>query len=144
MVMWKLWLLTAGLFLIIEIFTTGFLVFWFAVGALIAMIASFFIANMYVQMTVFLISSTILLFATRGFAESVQKNTPTIQTNVYSLEGKTGKVIEDIVPVDGTGKVKIEGEVWTAKSFNDMPIPNGTNVQIERIEGVKVIVKPIY
>ena len=63
--MWKIWLVLAGIFLIIEIINMGFLVFWFSIGALIAMIASFFIDNVIIQSTIFLISSTILLFATR-------------------------------------------------------------------------------
>ena len=40
--MWQVWLLIAGLFFIGEIATVGFLIFWFGVGALIAMIVSLF------------------------------------------------------------------------------------------------------
>ena len=59
--MWKLWLIISGIFFIMEIFTAGFLVFWFGLGALIAMCASFFIENVVIQTTVFVIASTILL-----------------------------------------------------------------------------------
>ena len=58
--MWKIWLLIAGGFTVLEIFTTGFLVFWFGVAALIAMVVSFFVENLFIQASVFLISSSIL------------------------------------------------------------------------------------
>ena len=71
--MWKLWLIFSGIFLIIEIGTVGFLVFWFAIGALIAMIASFFVESVIAQTTIFIVSSTILLFATKPFVNQLAK-----------------------------------------------------------------------
>ena len=59
--MWQTWLIIAGVCLIIEIMTVGFLIFWLAIGALIAMIVSFFIDNIIIQTTVFVISSAILV-----------------------------------------------------------------------------------
>ena len=71
--MWYYWLILAGLFLTIEILNSGFLIFWFAVGALIAMIISVFTSNVIIQSTVFLIVSVILLFATRPFVQKVMR-----------------------------------------------------------------------
>lgn len=71
--MWQFWLLLAGFFLIIEIINVGFLIFWFAIGALIAMIVSIFCSNAIIQATVFLIASVILLFATRPFVRKVMR-----------------------------------------------------------------------
>ena len=71
--MWYYWLILAGLFLTIEILISGFLIFWFAVGALIAMIISVFTNNVIIQSTVFLIVSVILLFATRPFVQKVMR-----------------------------------------------------------------------
>lgn len=100
--MWKLWLIFSGLFLIMEIGTAGFLVFWFAIGALVAMVASFFIENVIAQTTIFVVSSTILLFATRGFVNKFAKTENTNKTNAFSIEGKKGKVIQAIDPIEGT------------------------------------------
>ena len=58
--MWQFWLILAGIFLVVEIATVGFLVFWFAIGAIIAMIVSFFTGSLAIQTGVFIISSTIL------------------------------------------------------------------------------------
>ena len=91
--MWQIWLIVAGFFLILEIITTGFLVFWFSIGALIAMCSSFFIENVIVQTAIFLISSTILLFITKSFVQKITKKDANVKTNVYSIENKIGKVI---------------------------------------------------
>lgn len=89
--MWKIWLVLAGIFLIIEIINLGFLVFWFSMGALIAMVASFFIDNEIIQGAIFLISSTILLFATKPFVNKVLPKESLIKTNSASLEEKLEK-----------------------------------------------------
>ena len=140
--MWKLWLIFSGIFFVIEMFTVGFLVFWFGVAALLAMIVSFFTENTIIQASIFLISSTLLLFATRPFVNKFAK-TDDIKTNAFSIEGKIGKVIQDIEPIDGKGQIKINGEIWSAQSYDGSHISQGTMVMVEKINGVKAIVKPV-
>lgn len=141
--MWQAWLILAGIFLIIEIINFGFLIFWFAIGALVAMVVSLFVKNIIVQTTIFLIVSTLLLFLTKPFVNKVLPKESAIKTNAYSIEGKIAKVISDIDPIEGKGQVKVGGEVWSAKSSNDTYISKDTEVLIEKIDGVKVIVKPL-
>ncbi len=141
--MWKIWLIISGVFFIMEIFTTGFLVFWFGVGSLIAMCASFFVTNIIAQTTIFVIASTLLLFATRSFVNKFAKTDNTSKTNAYSIEGKIGKVITTIDPIEGTGQIKINGEIWSAKSSDNVSISQDTKVIVEKINGVKAIVKPV-
>jgi membrane protein implicated in regulation of membrane protease activity len=141
--MWQIWLIIAGVCLIIEIITTGFLVFWFSIGSLFAMIVSLFTDNIIIQTTVFVISSTILIFATKPFLKKFAKHDNTIKTNVYSIIGKTGIVVADIDPINSTGQIKVDGEVWSAISDKDISIPKGTEVEIKEIKGVKAIVSPI-
>ena len=140
MAMWKIWVIAAGLFLILESITTGFLVFWFAVGCVLAMIISFFTENLIIQGTTFIISSTILIFATRKMANFFLKNDK--PNGVNSLVGKTGKVTVDIVPIDGQGQIKTGGETWSAISEDESNIEKGTEVVITNITGVKAVVKP--
>ena len=59
--MWYVWLILAGVFVIGEVLTSGFLIFWLGLGALIAMAVSFITDNIIIQTTVFLISSVILI-----------------------------------------------------------------------------------
>ncbi len=138
--MWKLWVISAGLFLILESITTGFLVFWFAIGSVFAMIVSFFTDNLIVQTSIFIISSIILIFATRKFCNIFLKNNK--PNGVNSIIGKTGKVTIDIIPIDGKGQVKIGGETWSAISENSNEIKKDTEIIVKKIDGVKVVVEP--
>ena len=140
--MWKLWLIIAGLFFIGEIATVGFLIFWFGIGALIAMIISLFTTNIIIQTTVFLISSTILIFATKPFVKKFADVKKT-NTNVYSIIGKKALVIKTIDPIHSVGQIKLNGEVWTAESENNEVIEEGLEVEVLKIKGVKAIVKPV-
>lgn len=141
--MWQIWLIIAGICVIIEIMTVGFLIFWFALGALLAMVVSFFTDNIIIQTSVFVISSTILIFATKPFVKKFANNKNAIQTNVYSTVGKTGIVTKDIDSMQALGQVKVGGEVWSAIGLDDINIPQGTEVEIKEIKGVKAIVAPI-
>ena len=140
--MWQVWLIIAGLFFVGEIATVGFLIFWFGIGALIAMIVSFFTSNIIIQTTIFVISSTILIFATKPFVKKFADVKKT-NTNVYSIIGKRALVIKTIDPIHSVGQIKINGEVWTAESEDNQVIEEGLEVEIIEIKGVKAIVKPI-
>ena len=140
--MWYVWLILAGIFVIGEVLTSGFLIFWFSLGSLIAMVVSFFIPDVIVQTTVFLISSVILILATKPLAKKFA-NIDTVKTNAQSIIGKKGLVTKDINSIKATGQVKIDGELWSAVGLNDMDISRGTEVKVIEIKGVKVIVTPI-
>lgn len=140
--MWQIWLIIAGICLVAEIITVGFLIFWFSIGALIAMVVSFFTTNIIIQTTVFIISSTILIFATKPFVKKFSKDEDTVKTNVYSIIGKTGIVTQEIDSVHSKGQIKVDGEVWSATSNEDLIIPENSEVEILEVKGVKVIVAP--
>lgn len=141
--MWQFWLITAGVFLIAEVITVGFLVFWLAIGALFAMIVSLFTDSLLIQTAVFVISSIILIFATKPFIKKFAKNDKAIKTNVYSVVGKVGIVTKDIDSINVNGQIKVEGEIWSAIGQNDINIEKGTQVQILEIDGVRAVVAPV-
>lgn len=138
--MWQIWLVLAGIFFIAEMATVGFLIFWFGIGALIAMLSSFFIQNIIIQTTIFIISSTILLFATKPLVKKFMDVKPT-KTNAFSIIGKKALVIKEINPIQSTGQIKLNGEVWSAESENNEIISEGNEVEILEINGVKAIVR---
>lgn len=141
--MWKIWLIAAGIFFIGEIVTVGFLIFWLGIGALIAMGVSFLTDNLLIQTATFVISSTILMFATKPFIKKIANNKETVKTNVYSIIGKTAIVTKDINSIDSTGQIKVAGETWSAIAADEKNIEEGTKVEIVEIKGVKAIVKPL-
>ena len=140
--MWLFWLIAAGIFFIGEMLTVGFLIFWLGVGSLIALIVSLITPNLFIQTAAFVFSSIILIFATKPFADKFSKK-DTVPTNVYTLNGKKGIVIEEINPANGKGQVKVGGEVWSAICDENIVIPKDSEVEINRIQGVKVFVTPL-
>ncbi len=141
--MWQMWLIVAGVCFVFEIFTVGFLIFWLAIGALIAMVASFFVDSVVIQTAIFVISSAILIFATRPFVKKFAKNDKDdVKTNAYSIIGKTGVVMQSIDSLNATGLIKVDGEVWSASTDKDVSIPKGAEVKVKEIKGVKAIVTP--
>ena len=138
--MWQFWLIVAGIFFIGEIFTLGFLIFWFGIGALFAMITSLFTTNIIIQTTVFLISSSILIFATKPLVKKFADVKKT-NTNAFSIIGKKAIVIKEINSINSLGQIKLNGEVWSAETENNEIIKEGSEVEILKINGVKAIVR---
>ena len=141
--MWIFWLIAAGIFFIIEMATIGFLVFWLGIGALLAMVTSFLTDSILIQVIVFVITSILLLIFTRPLVNKFVKVPKEVKTNAYSIIGKKGIVISAINNIEGSGQIKIDGEVWSTKSANDDDIAKDTEVEIIEIDGVKAVVKKI-
>ena len=139
--MWVFWLIAAGVFFIIEMATIGFLIFWLGIGALLAMVTSFITDSILIQVIVFVVTSTLLLIFTRPLVNKFIKIPKEIKTNAYSIIGKKGIVISKINNIEGTGQIKMDGEVWSAKSATDEDIPENTEIEIVEIDGVKAVVK---
>lgn len=139
--MWQFWLIAAGIFFILEIATVGFLVFWFGIGALITMVVSLFIPNVYIQTVIFIVTSTLLIFLTKPFVNKFINKDKAVTTNAYSIIGRTAIVTKEINPILGTGQIKVSGEVWSAKTEADEIIPENAEVEISNIDGVKAVVK---
>lgn len=140
--MWCFWLIAAGIFFIIEIATVGFLMFWLGIGALLAMVTSFLTDNLVIQTVVFAISSCILIPLTKPLADKFTGKEK-VATNSYSLINKHGIVTVDINPIEATGQVKVNGEIWSASTEDESIISKGTEVEVLKIEGVKLIVAPL-
>lgn len=142
--MWYIWLIAAGIFFIAEIITVGFMIFWLGIAALIVCLLSLIVDNLFIQMAVFVVLSTLLLFLTRPFVEKfVIKKDQKVITNAFSIIGKQAKVTKSMDPITKLGQVKVGQETWTAKTKNDMLLEEGDVVKVDSIEGVKAIVSKI-
>ena len=139
--MWVFWLVVAGIFFIGEMITTGFLIFWLGLGAVIALIVSLFTSSLFIQTVAFVISSIILIMATKPLTDKFTKK-DIVPTNVYTLKGKKGIVTQEINPTNGTGQIKVGGEIWSALCDEDLTIEKDTEVEVVRIQGVKAYVAP--
>ena len=137
--MWILWLIAAGIFFIIEIATVGFLIFWLGIGAILAMVTSFITDSIIIQTIVFVVSSSILIPLTKPLADKFG-NKKVVPTNSYSLINKRGIVIMDIDPIKGVGQVKVNGQIWSAKTEDDSIISKDSEITVDKIDGVKLVV----
>ena len=137
-----IWLLLVVVFLIAEAATVTVISLWFAAGALAAMATALLGGGVWLQTGVFLVVSAIALTALRPLVRKYL--TPKLTaTNVDSVIGSVGIVTTVIDNVAAAGQVKLSGMEWTARSCTGEVIPAGTQVTVERIEGVKVFVTPV-
>jgi len=142
LVEWQLWLVLALILGVAEILTTGFFVLWFAIGAVAGAVAAAFGGALLVQFVVFLAVSGVLVVFTRPVVQRfVERRRPAYRTNVSALQGQVGTVVREVKPLGVTGLVKVGGETWTAVTAGG-PIPKGTTVVVEQVDGVKLYVRP--
>ena len=134
------WLAVFVLLIVIELATMGLTTIWFAGGAVAGFIASMLGANVVIQAVVFFVVSIVLLIFTRPLAVRYINSNKT-KTNIDGLIGQEALVLEEINNIRETGCARLEGKEWTARSVDDTVIPADTVVIVERIEGVKLIVK---
>ena len=138
---WIIWLIAAVVFGVGEIVTLGFFLAPFAGGALIAALVTGLGAGTFAGWAVFLVVSVILLAALRPLARSHRRLPPLLRTGTASLVGKSAMVVERIANDEGVGCVKIDGEVWTARSYDDDEvIEAGKRVQVVEIKGATALV----
>lgn len=136
-----LWLLAATIFIIIEIVTLGLTSIWFAGGAIVASIAAAFDLGFITQLILFAVVAVLLLMSTRPLVAKRLMNR-TIKTNVESLIGEQALVKEEIDNKKGTGVALLNGQEWTARALEENTVISvGTTVTVEKITGVRLIVK---
>ena len=138
-----IWLVLMVVFLVVEAACPIHLVsIWFAAGSLIAMFATMLGAQLWLQITLFLLVSGGLLVCLWPFVRRFL-NPGRSATNVDSVIGAQGYVTAPIDNLSATGQVKLGGMFWSARSTGGQNIPEGTLVRVDKIEGVKVFVSEV-
>lgn len=138
-----LWFGLMVVFLLVEAACPIHLVsIWFAIGSLVALVVFMLGGPIWLQITLFLIVSCALLAALWPLTKKFL-NPHVTRTNVDSVIGSTGLVTAAIDNVEAHGQVKLGAMEWTARSTTGEPIPAGTLVRVDKIEGVKVFVTTV-
>ncbi len=137
-----IWLILLIVFLIAEAATVTLISLWFALGSLGALIVAMFSGPLWLQLGVFLALSVLCIAALRPFVRKHFKPKLTA-TNIDALVGRECFVTEDIDNLVPTGQVRLGSMPWTARSSAGQPIPTGTLVKVDKIEGVKAFVSPV-
>jgi len=136
---WQIWIIAGIILFIIEIFTPSFVAGSVGVGAIAGGIIAAFGLDINWQLITFAVFTAISLFTIRPIVIRLSKKNH-IATNAEALIGKTGKVIQDIG--ENPGYVKIDGDNWRSISIDNITIPSGTLVEVIKIEGITLFVKP--
>ena len=134
------WLAAFIVFAIGEAVTVGLVSVWFAVGALAGLFATALGAGLWLQITVFLGVSALARALFKPLSSKLLK-TKASATNADRVIGASALVTQSIDNTQAQGQVKVNGQVWSARSAQNVVIPAGTDVKVLRIEGVKVIVE---
>jgi membrane protein implicated in regulation of membrane protease activity len=144
--LWYIWLILGVLFIIAEIFTTGFVLLWFGIGALVAgLLGLTGLVGLPLQIVVFLVISIALTVASRTiFDRFLMRGSPgrELKTGMDTLPGKIGVVVEPSKGAMLEGAVRVFASTWRAfPTEGEEPLREGEQVQIERVEGASVYVR---
>jgi inner membrane protein len=139
---WAIWLILSAALIVGEILTAGVFLIFFGIGAIPASIVAYFHGSPFWQLITFCIASGLLVGLARPLALKLTKDAPDgIGSN--RMIGKTGIVLDAIDPKTGGGRVRVEREEWRAESETGETIPAETWIEVLRIEGARLVVKPI-
>ncbi len=138
-----IWLGVVVITMILEFISTDMIAIWFSVGGLVSLILAALSVPVWVQLVVFVVISAVLLLSFRKLALKFLLGKDKTKTNADALISQQIRLINEINE-DKYGTVKINGVIWNATTENNTQvIPANTLVEIIKISGNKVIVKPI-
>ena len=141
-----LWLGAIVLFGVAEMVTESMVSIWFVAGSLAALVTCMSgwslgaLPPEATQVLVFAVVSALALAVTRPLVRRFMTR-PHIPTNSDRLLGMVAKVTEAVDNDRASGAVYVDGKTWTARSADGEPIPAGTQVKVQKIEGVKLLVQ---
>jgi membrane protein implicated in regulation of membrane protease activity len=138
--LWETWLLIAVALGVLELLSTDLILIMLAGGALVGMIVALFGVPVAVQIVLALATAVGLLALVRPGVVHRLHSGPTLRTGAEALIGQRGHVLEPLSHVT-PGRVKIGGEVWTAKPYDeDDQIEAGATVDVVSIKGATAYV----
>lgn len=145
---WILWCILGAILIVAEIFTTGFVLLWFGIGALLAALASFVgIDSLVIQFLIFAGVSIALTAASRTIFInyfSRDKTETGLRSGVDALPGKVGTVVSSSKGALNEGAVKVFGSTWTAyPAAGEQPLEAGERVCVESVEGASIYVRRV-
>lgn len=139
--LWLLWTIVVMLCLIIELGSGDFFVTCFAIGAIGALVSSFLGIPLWMQILIFSLCSVLsILFIRPPLLRWLHAKGEHRLSNAEALVGRTATVVEPIAP-DGSGYVKIDGDVWKAVTCDAEHIERGEKVRVVKMNSIIVTVQ---
>jgi len=146
--LWIFWTVLGAMLIIAEVFTTGFVLLWFGIGALAAALAAFIgVSSLTAQFLIFAIVSIALTAASRTIFVnyfSREKAGGDLKSGVEALPGQIGTVVSSSRGALHEGAVKVYGSTWTAFPIEgEEPLEAGDRVVVERVQGASIYVRRV-
>jgi membrane protein implicated in regulation of membrane protease activity len=146
--LWIFWVILGSVLIVAEIFTSGFVLLWFGIGALAAgLLGVLGIDSLALQFLVFAVVSSGLTAASRTIFVnyfSREKSGQSLKSGVDALPGKIGTVVSSSRGALQEGAVKVFGSTWTAyPAPGEPPLEAGERVCVDSIEGASIYVKRV-
>ena len=145
---WIIWTVLGVILIIAEVFTPGFVLLWFGIGALAAALAGLMgISSLPLQFLIFALSSVALTAASRTIFANYftrEHEGSDLKMGVDALPGKVGTVVSSSQGALHEGAVKVYGSTWTAyPAEGEEPLEAGERVAVERVQGASIYVRRI-
>jgi membrane protein implicated in regulation of membrane protease activity len=138
---WVLWLIAAVIFAVAEVINLSFYLFPFAIGAAGAAVVGLAGGGVALELVTFAALTGVSFTVVRPIARRHLTVPPQIRTGTAALVGRTGIVTQRIANDEGVGAVRLDGEVWTARAYDeDQVIEAGTRVHVMEIRGATALV----
>lgn len=134
------WIVACVCFTLLEAFTQQFVSIWFLFGGIVAMIGAYFGMNLEMQCILFVIISLMTLIAFRPIIKKFFKG-EVVKTNMDANVGQMAIVTKDFDEITLEGRILVNDMDWAAKSLDGVVHVKGEKVIVERIEGVKCLVR---
>lgn len=141
MELWHIWLIASLVFLILEIFTSGFVVFCFAFGGVFGALGALCGLGIAWQIALFALSTAASFFFIRPLVMHLFFRKEEQKTNVDALIGRKAVVVETIKGAITVGRVKVDGDIWQAISEDGSTIEINTPVTIVGRDGIILTVR---
>lgn len=141
---WIGWLVLGIALIIAEIFTMGFFLLWFGVGALAAAVAGTLGAPFIIQFAVFAVVSVALTAMSRTIFSNYLSHSDedTVKMGIDALPGQIGTVTGSSKGALNEGAVKVYGSTWTAFPIEgDSELIEGEKVEVVSIKGSSIYVR---
>jgi membrane protein implicated in regulation of membrane protease activity len=138
---WVLWLIAAVVFAVAEVLNLSFFLFPFAIGAAAAAVVELAGLGTPIALVVFAVFTALSFGIVRPIARRHLRTATQLRTSTAALVGRSAVVLERIANDEGVGCVRLEGEVWTARAYDeDRVFEAGTRVQVLEIRGATALV----
>lgn len=140
MAAWLVWMIAAGILAIAETLSLDLTLVMLATGALAGAGVAAIGLPVFLQVVVFAVVSVGMLMVVRPAIKRHMLSPPThTQSSIESMVGRKAVVIETVK--GDTGRVRIEGSIWSAATFDDTQVLEvGDSVQIMEIRGATAVV----